>query len=97
MDPCIVKKEISEIEFELKLSVDVGLERLKVIICGKTGGGSEFQSLEVIGSNKSVNSFVRLVSNLIVKRCCMFENGVFEQMMLLEGLFDYILLEQTQW
>ena len=50
---------------KLKVSVDAGLERLKVICyCGKTVGGREFQSLDVIGINELANAFVRLVSNL---------------------------------
>ena len=53
------------IRSELKVSVDAGLEILKVICCcGKTVGGREFRSLDVIGINELANAFVRLVSNL---------------------------------
>ena len=43
---------------ELKVSVDAGLERLKVI-AGKTVGGREFLSLDVIGINELANVFIR--------------------------------------
>ena len=49
------------IGWESKVSVDGGLEGLKV---GKTVEGREFQSQDVIGINELANAFVRLVSNL---------------------------------
>ena len=48
-----------------KVSVNAGLERLKVICFWKDGPVREFRSLEVIQINESANSFVRLVSNLV--------------------------------
>ena len=53
---------------ESKVSEDAGLEGLKAIIVGKTVGGREFQSLDVIEINELANVFVRLVSNLSAYR-----------------------------
>ena len=48
VDPCIPKIRDLGIGSESKVSVDAGLERLKVIyVAGKTVRGREFQSLEV--------------------------------------------------
>ena len=49
-----------------KVSIDVGLGRLKVIpyVAEKTARGREFQSLEVMGTNECVYAIFRLVSNL---------------------------------
>ena len=51
--------EISGFGSELKVSVDVGLERLKVL-CGRE---DVVQSLKVIEEIELVNAFVHLVSN----------------------------------
>ena len=48
----------------------------------------KFQSLKVIGIKKLENAFVWLVSNLIAKRYCLFENGVFRANKAL-NMWDY--------
>ena len=65
----VKKGEISGIGSELKVSPAVSLERLKVIFHWQNGRKSEFQSLEVVGINKSASAIVRLVFNLIAKGC----------------------------
>ena len=62
---CIVKiRRDLGIGSESKVSVDVGLERLRLYVALKTVRRRELQSLEDIGINELANVFVRLVSNL---------------------------------
>ena len=62
------EEEIREIGSEFKLSVDVGLERMKAISPDRPKT-EELHYLEVTGMNEWPNAFVRLVSNLITKVC----------------------------
>ena len=45
-----------------KVSVDTELERMKVVVAGKTEAEREFQSIKVIVINNLGNAFVRIVS-----------------------------------
>ena len=54
------------IALESKVSVDAGLEGLKVISCWEDG---RRKRVPVIGISELANAFVRLVSNLSVKGC----------------------------
>ena len=59
--------------------------------------GSEFQSLEVIGTKELAKVLVRFLSNLTAKGCRAFENRVFLVKTALGGIIDCSSTEQTPW
>ena len=62
----------------------------------KTDTGSEFQALEE-GINELAKAFFRYISNLIAKRCLVFESRVFCANKTLGVINDLISSEQMQW
>ena len=63
------KRKRFQVGFGVEVSVEAGLERLKVIcnIADKTDSGREFPSLEVIGINELANVVVCLVTILTIR------------------------------
>lgn len=58
------KEEISEIGPEIKVSVEVFLERLKVVFCEKDEGWKRVQSLAAIRINDLAIAFVLFITSL---------------------------------
>ena len=93
-DPCIVKiirdLGIGQVS---KVSVDAGLERLKVISCWEDGGRNRVP-VSRCHRNKRIGECVRSISNLRAQGCLILENRVFRANEAFGGIIDFISSEK---